>query len=66
MLESVRPRTIVRTLVGVTWLLVVLTGWVVGLSLVFLATGWPRVAFYALLVGGAIAFAIVGDPLRWR
>lgn len=35
---------------------VVLTGWTIGLALLFLATGWPRWGFYASLLVGAVAF----------
>ena len=47
------------------WLGLVLTLWVVGLALLFLATGWPRWAFYVATVLGAIAIVLVGprpDP----
>ncbi|OLZ41558.1 hypothetical protein A6E15_11445 [Natrinema saccharevitans] len=45
-------RTAVRTLGRVLGDLVALSLWVLFLTLLFLETGWPRWAFYALLLVG--------------
>ncbi|ELZ12150.1 hypothetical protein C479_05063 [Halovivax asiaticus JCM 14624] len=42
------------------WLALTVTGWVVGLTLLFVSTGWPRWAFYVAVIGGTITFAILG------
>ncbi|MFW5973941.1 MAG: hypothetical protein ACOCPZ_00995 [Natrialbaceae archaeon] len=40
----------------------VVTGWTLGLALLFLETGWPRWAFYAAVLGGAVWFAVALSP----
>ncbi|WP_254767634.1 hypothetical protein [Salinilacihabitans rarus] len=44
----------------------VLALWVVLLALLFLATGWPRWGFYALLVLGIAAYVLVTAPWSGR
>lgn len=39
--------------------LLVVTLWVLFLTLLFLETAWPRWAFYALLVGGVAVYVVV-------
>ncbi|THE66437.1 hypothetical protein D8Y22_02435 [Salinadaptatus halalkaliphilus] len=40
----------------------VLTLWVVFLTLVFLETAWPRWAFYGLLLGGVAVYVSITVP----
>jgi len=58
--ESLSLRRIGAALWRLAWLALTVTGWVVGLTLLFVSTGWPRWAFYAAVIGGAIAFASLG------
>ncbi|WP_254862050.1 hypothetical protein [Halovivax gelatinilyticus] len=62
MKRDISVRSILRSLLVGAWLVLVVTGWVLGLGLVFLATGWPRWAFYPLLIGGTLAFVLLFDP----
>ncbi len=62
MLENSTRRTLARAILSLSWILVVVTGWVVGLSLIFLATGWSRWAFYLAVIGGTLAFVQLFDP----
>lgn len=39
--------------------LLAVTAWVAVLTLAFLATGWPRPVFYALLIGGIVVWVTV-------
>lgn len=54
-------RRVGRSVRTAGWLLLVVTGWVAGLALVFLATGWPRWAFYAAVVLGTLLLVQVAD-----
>ena len=53
--ETERERNWGRTFAVVVWYLFVTALWVIGLTLLFLATGWPRLAFYPAAVVGAVA-----------
>ena len=55
LIESDGERDWGRTFAVVVWYLLVTALWVIGLTLLFLATGWPRLAFYAAVVVGAVA-----------
>ncbi|MFP8953198.1 hypothetical protein ACLI4Z_09540 [Natrialbaceae archaeon A-arb3/5] len=46
--------------------LLVLTLWVLFLTLLFLGTAWPRWAFYALLLVGVVAYVSVTVPWTHR
>lgn len=63
-MTGTRPqlRRLAAVLWQIGWLAVVVSGWVLGLTLLFLATGWPRWAFYVAVIGGAIGYAQLFDP----
>ena len=52
-------RRIASAAVRIGFDLLVITCWVVFLALLFLETGWPRWAFYALLVVGIGVYVTV-------
>ncbi|AGB32664.1 hypothetical protein C488_13398 [Natrinema pellirubrum DSM 15624] len=52
-------RTAVRTIGRVVGDLIAISLWVLFLTLAFLATGWPRWAFYALLLVGVGVYVAV-------
>ncbi|OAQ52061.1 hypothetical protein HTG_13850 [Natrinema mahii] len=51
--------TVVRTLGRALGDLIALSLWVLVLTLLFLETGWPRWAFYALLLAGVGVYVAV-------
>ena len=55
MIENERYRAHGRAVVGAAWFLLAAALWVIGLFLLFLATGWPRWGFYAAVLVGAVA-----------
>lgn len=59
MFEFTTLRRGCRSLLLVGWVLLVVAGWVVGLTLVFLATGWPRWAYYLAVIGGTLVLVRV-------
>ncbi|MFC3956820.1 DUF4175 domain-containing protein [Halovivax cerinus] len=60
MSDALSLRRIGVALWRLAWLALTVTGWVVGLTLLFVSTGWPRWAFYVAVIGGTIAFASLG------
>lgn len=60
-------RPIQSAVAELTWFLALVTLWTVGLALLFLATAWPRWAFYAALLVGVLVFAALyprNRPIR--
>lgn len=59
--EPTSLRRVGRSVLAAGWILLFVTGWVVGLALLFLATGWPRWAFYVGVVLGTLVLVQVVD-----